>query len=88
MRAGMSPLAMILMGLLLSLLGVAFPALMVIHDLPSTFFLNFFSFTASMSGLILGILGAARYSGTHRKLQGFRRSRLGRVAREECCAAC
>lgn len=63
----MSPLAMILMGLLLSLMGVAFPALMVIHVLPSTFFLNFFSFTASMSGLILGILGAARYIGARRK---------------------
>jgi hypothetical protein len=42
-------------------LGVALPFLMVINRLPSTFFLNFFSYTASVCGLILGIIGASLY---------------------------
>ena len=63
----MRPWVLILTGFILSLLGVALPLLMVIRTIPSTFFLNFFSFTASVSGLILGILGAAMYLGTHRK---------------------
>ena len=58
---------MMLLGLVLSLVGVALPLLMVILVLPSTFFLNFFSFSASLSGLILGILGAAMHIGRHKK---------------------
>lgn len=57
----MRPWKLILIGLLLSLTGVALPFLMVIHVIPSTFFLNFFSFVASMTGLILGIIGASRF---------------------------
>jgi hypothetical protein len=57
----MRPWKLILVGLLLSLMGVALPFLMVIHVIPSTFFLNFFSFAASMTGLILGIIGASRF---------------------------
>ena len=52
---------LILIGFLLSLLGVALPFLMVIHVVQSTFFLDFFSFIASMTGLVLGITGAAFY---------------------------
>ena len=63
----MRPWVLILAGFILSLLGVALPLLMVILVLPSTFFLNFFSFTASVSGLILGIVGAALYIGKHKK---------------------
>ena len=63
----MQPVTMILAGFVLSVLGVALPLMMLIHLLPSTFFLNFFSFTASMSGLILGISGAAQYVRAHRK---------------------
>jgi len=55
------PVYIILLGFLLSLLGVALPFLMVINRLPSTFFLNFFSYTASVCGLILGIIGASLY---------------------------
>ncbi len=47
---------MILIGFVLSLMGVALPFLMLIHVVQSTFFLNFFSFFASISGLILGII--------------------------------
>lgn len=63
----MRPLNLIFIGFLLSVLGVALPLLMVIHIVPSTFFLNFLSFTASMSGLIAGIVGASLYVRQHRK---------------------
>ena len=63
----MTPRNLILIGFGLSVLGVALPLLMLIHIIPSTLFLNFFSFTASMSGLLLGITGAAQYVRQHRK---------------------
>ena len=63
----MRPATMILVGLGLSVLGVALPLMMLIHVLASTFFLNFLAFGASMSGLILGISGAAHYVRAHRK---------------------
>jgi len=63
----MRPKNMILSGFGLSVLGVVLPFLMMIHIIESTLFLNFFSFTASMSGLILGIAGAAQYVREHRK---------------------
>ena len=63
----MRPLTMILCGFGLSLMGVGLPLLMLIRILPSTIFLNFFSFTASMAGLMLGIAGAAQYVRAHRK---------------------
>jgi hypothetical protein len=40
-------------------MGVVLPFLMVIKILESTFFLNFFSYAAQVSGVILGILGLA-----------------------------
>jgi len=58
---------MIFAGFVLSVTGVSLPLLMLIHVLTSTFFLNFFSFTASMTGLFLGITGAAMYVRGHRK---------------------
>jgi hypothetical protein len=63
----MRPRTLILIGFLLSLAGIALPLLMLIHVIPSTFFLDFFSFTASMTGLILGIVGASLYVRMHRK---------------------
>ncbi len=57
----LSPVKIILIGLFLAILGVVFPLLMVLHVLQSTFFLNFFSYTASLIGLILGIAGASMY---------------------------
>ena len=63
----MQPWSMILTGFLLSILGVALPFFMVVHAIPSTFFLNFFSFFSSIGGLILGIAGAAMYVQRHRK---------------------
>ena len=63
----MSAWQFILIGFLLSVVGWVLPFLMVIHVIPSTFFLNFFSYTASLLGLFLGIIGASRYIQRHRK---------------------
>jgi hypothetical protein len=63
----MRPLTLILIGFALSVMGVSLPLLMLIHSLPSTFFLNFLSFLSSMTGLILGIIGAALYVRLRRK---------------------
>jgi len=56
-----SPFKIILIGFALAVLGVVLPFLMVLHILKSTFFLNFFSYAASLAGLILGVIGAAMY---------------------------
>jgi hypothetical protein len=50
------------MGVGLMLLGIILPFLMVIHVLESTFFLNFFSWGASVAGLAFGTIGFATYS--------------------------
>jgi hypothetical protein len=55
------PVVMILIGFVLVTLGMVFPFLMVMQFLESTFFLNFFSFAASVSGLFLGLIGGAMY---------------------------
>lgn len=57
----LSPLKIILIGFALVVLGVVLPFLMVLHILESTFFLNFFSYSASLVGLILGLIGSAYY---------------------------
>jgi len=57
----MPPLVLIFVGFLLSFTGVVLPFLMVIHLVPSTFFLNFFSYGVSLAGLFLGVIGASRY---------------------------
>lgn len=59
---------LLLIGFVLVLMGAVLPWLMVLHILPSTFFLNFASFTASVAGLFLGIIGMAeRFSITRQK---------------------
>lgn len=63
----MQPWNLILIGFLLSVLGVVLPFLMVIHIIESTFFLNFLSFIGSVTGLILGIIGAALYVRSRKK---------------------
>jgi hypothetical protein len=62
-----NPVALIIFGFLLLLLGWALPFLMVLHILPSTFFLNFFAYTVSLVGLIMGFTGAALYSRMRKK---------------------
>ena len=61
------PWGLIVIGFLLSLTGVMLPFLMVLRVLPSTFFLNFFAYGASILGLFLGIIGASYYVRRNRK---------------------
>ena len=63
----LSPVQLILIGFILSAMGVVLPLLMVIHVIQSTFFINFVSYIASVVGLFLGIIGAASYIREHRK---------------------
>lgn len=57
-----SPRLLLSLGLILMFLGIALPFLMLINVLESTFFLNFFSWGASVAGLALGTVGFAMYS--------------------------
>ncbi|MEW6401342.1 MAG: hypothetical protein AB1649_06045 [Chloroflexota bacterium] len=61
------PWRLILIGVVLSFLGVVFPFLMVIKVLESTFLLNFLSYGAQVAGLFLGIIGASQIVRRHRK---------------------
>jgi hypothetical protein len=55
------PVMMIVIGFVLVTLGMVLPFLMVMQLIKSTFFLNFFSFGATVAGLFLGLLGGALY---------------------------
>ena len=57
-----SPRLLLSLGVFLLLLGVVLPFLMVVQVLESTFFLNFFSWGASVAGLAFGTIGFALYS--------------------------
>jgi len=59
-----SPRLLFSLGVILLFLGVILPFLMVIHVLESTFFLNFFSWGASVAGLAFGTIGFATLSRT------------------------
>jgi hypothetical protein len=62
-----SPRLLLFLGLFLMVLGIVLPFLIVIQILESTFFLNFFSWGASVAGLSLGIIGFAMYSRNRRE---------------------
>ena len=53
----------IAVGFVMVLMGMLLPLLMVIDMIPTTFFLSLFSHAASVTGLFLGLIGAARYVG-------------------------
>lgn len=57
--AFLKPRRLVFIGFILMVLGIVFPFLMVMKILESTFFLNFFSYTLSLLGMILGIIGIA-----------------------------
>ena len=61
-----SPRLMVSLGLTLMLLGIILPFLMLIHVLESTFFLNFFSWGASVGGMFLGVIGVATWVRTRK----------------------
>jgi hypothetical protein len=54
-------------GVLLLLFGAATPFLMVMGLVKSTYLLNFLSFTASLAGLFMGLVGIAIYRQMNRK---------------------
>ena len=56
-----NPRTLLIIGFFLILAGVVLPFLMVLHILESTFFLNFFSFAAQVTGLFLGFIGSVMY---------------------------
>lgn len=58
---------LLILGIVLMLLGVVLPFLMVIGVLTSTFFLNFFSWGASVTGLAFGTIGFAMSSRSRKK---------------------
>ena len=57
-----SPRLLLGLGLILMLQGILLPFLMLIHVIESTFFLNFFSWGASVAGLSFGTIGFALWS--------------------------
>ena len=56
-----SPRLLLGLGLILMILGIVIPFLILIRVLESTFFLNFFSWGASVGGLFLGVIGVATW---------------------------
>jgi hypothetical protein len=63
---GSKPKLTIFIGFIMMLLVVIIPFFMVIKMLESTFFLNFFSYTLSLLGMIVGIIGfALDFKGRH-----------------------
>jgi uncharacterized membrane protein len=58
----LSPKTLLIAGIFLMLAGVILPFLMVIHILESTFFLNFFSFGAQVTGSFMGMIGIVMYT--------------------------
>ena len=63
----LSPRFLLSLGVILMCLGVILPFLMVIRVLESTFFLNFFSWGASVAGLSLGTIGFAMHGNTRKR---------------------
>ena len=57
----MSPLGMILLGFVMCVLGIVLPVLMILGMIETTFLLGFFAFALSISGVLLGIVGATRH---------------------------
>jgi len=64
---GTNPTHLIALGFVLVVLGFVLPLLMMIRVIKPTYLLSFISFTASVSGLFMGIIGAAMYAGIRRR---------------------
>ncbi len=58
------------MGFILVVIGAVLPFLIVLHYVPSTFFLNFLAYITSTAGIFLAVLGVALHVGkVHKKQQ-------------------
>jgi hypothetical protein len=53
-----NPKVMVWVAFGMLLMGVALPLMMVMHIIPSTFFLNLLAYLCSFFGIILGFIGA------------------------------
>ena len=62
----MEPWKLIVVGFFLVLFGFVGPFLMVLGALPPSYGLSFLSFSASLVGLFLGLIGCALYTGFRR----------------------
>jgi hypothetical protein len=56
-----SPRLFFSLGLVLLFIGWIVPLLIIMRVIPSTFFLNFLSWGASVAGLFLGFIGGAMW---------------------------
>lgn len=61
-----SPRFLLALGLILLLIGWVIPLLTLMRMIPSTFFLNFLGWSASVSGLFIGFFGGAMWVKTSR----------------------
>ncbi len=61
------PKKIIAIGFVLALFGFVVPLLMTIEVIKASFVLSFLSHAASVSGVFLGIIGAAMYSRLDRR---------------------
>jgi hypothetical protein len=61
------PRVLLAIGFVLVMAGWILPVLMVMQVIESTFFLNFFSYAASVVGLMLGVVGSISYISRYRK---------------------
>jgi hypothetical protein len=53
-----NPKVMVAVAFGMLILGVVLPLLMVMHIIPSTFFLNLLAYLCSFFGIIIGFIGA------------------------------
>ncbi len=63
----LSPVGMMILGFGLLVVGFIIPFLMVIQIIRPGFLLAFLSYAASLSGLFLGLIGAALYARERRR---------------------
>lgn len=61
-----SPVGLMVFGFFLVLIGIVLPALMVLRLIEPSFALSFLSYSSSIGGLFLGIIGAALYVRSNR----------------------
>ena len=62
-----NPKTLMIVGTLLMVTGVVLPFLILLKVLESTFFLNFFSYTIQVLGLILAMIGLVAVAGIRKK---------------------
>ncbi|MCK4820333.1 hypothetical protein KA005_31505 [bacterium] len=62
-----NPKKILVIGSILVVFGFVGPLLMVLDILPSTYFLSFLSYGASVGGLILGVIGVSIFAGINKK---------------------